>query len=283
VYSKNGLLTNLPLKEYTFHMDFFKISGSGNDFVVVDNRKNAVTERRKAAIRLCDRKFGIGADGLLLLEHSKTADFRMRIFNPDGSEAEMCGNGLRCILRFASERGIVRKDTLRVETKAGILEGIVKGRKVRAQLHVDGKPRTNLKISVGGTRLTGHFINTGVPHTVILTENLDRIRVDELGPGIRHNRIFRPKGTNVDWIEIADRHSIAIRTYERGVEGETLSCGTGSVAGALVGFLLGKTEPPVRVTARSGEILTVCFDPSLSKIYLEGNILIAFRGEWIGK
>lgn len=258
------------------------MTGSGNDFVVIDNRKSAVTRRKQAAVALCDRKFGVGADGLLLLENSKKADFRMRIFNPDGSEAEMCGNGLRCILLFAAELGIARKNTMRVETGAGALEGEVKGQTVKAQLSVAGKPATGLKIPLENGEITGHFINTGVPHTVIVTDSLQNIRVDEMGPLIRNHRMFHPKGTNVDWVEINNRRSIGIRTYERGVEGETLSCGTGSVAGAIISFLLGKTEPPVKVTARSGEKLTVDFDDNLRKVWLEGKITIVFKGKWIG-
>ncbi len=257
------------------------MTGSGNDFVVIDNRKNTVAKRKQAAVALCDRKFGVGADGLLLLENSKKADFRMRIFNSDGSEAEMCGNGLRCILRFASVRGIAGKKNMRVEIGAGVLEGEVNGRTVKAQLSVAGKPATGLKIPLESGEITGHFINTGVPHTVIVTDALQNIRVNELGPLIRNHRMFHPKGTNVDWIEIKSRRSISIRTYERGVEGETLSCGTGSVAGAIISFLLDKTDPPVKVTARSGEILTVDFDDNLRKVWLEGKITVVFEGKWI--
>lgn len=264
-------------------MEFFKIEGSGNDFVVTDNRKQEIAKRKQAAVRLCERKFGIGADGLLLLEESKKADFRMRIFNPDGSEAEMCGNGLRCILRFAVETGIAREKTIRVETKAGILEGQVSGTTVRAQLNVTGKPRLNLKIPAGRTPVTGHFIDTGVPHTVLLTDDINNIRLEVLGPAIRYHKIFKPKGTNVDWIEVVDRHFLKIRTYERGVEGETLSCGTGSVAASIAGFLLGIMSPPVTVLARSGEKLRVHFDKMLRAVYLEGKITITFKGQWLGK
>ena len=264
-------------------MDLIKMTGSGNDFVVIDNRKTAITQRKPYAVRLCDRKFGIGADGLLLLEKSTKADFRMRIFNPDGSEAEMCGNGLRCILRFAVETGIVRKKKMFVETMAGILEGEVSGSTVKAQLNVTGKPRLNLKIPAGGKVITGHFLNTGVPHAVILTDDIDAVDLETIGPAIRYHAIFKPKGTNVDWIQAVNRHAVKIRTYERGVEGETLSCGTGSVAGAIVSFLLQKTSPPVKVLARSGETLTVYFDTDLSKIYLEGRVGMIFKGEWLGK
>jgi diaminopimelate epimerase len=264
-------------------MNFFKIEGSGNDFVVVDNREDVIKQRKRSAVRLCSRRFGIGADGLLLIERSEKADFRMRIFNPDGSEAEMCGNGLRCILRFAVETGIVRKKFIRVETMAGVLEGQVLGSIVKAQLKTAGKPSLNKKIPIGRTNLYGHFIDTGVPHTVIYAEDINNISLNILGPKIRNHKIFSPRGTNVDWIEVIDRHHLKIRTYERGVEGETLSCGTGSVAGAIISFLLGKTSPPVKILARSGETLTVYFDKKLTKVHLEGKIIVVFKGEWLGK
>jgi len=264
-------------------MNFSKLTGSGNDFVVIDNRKTEITKRKQAAVRLCDRKFGIGADGLLLLEASEKADFRMRIFNPDGSEAEMCGNGLRCILRFAAETGISRKKIVHVETLAGILEGQVSGSTVKAQLNVTGELRLNLRIPAGNTVVTGHFLNTGVPHTLIMTDDIDKVNIQTLGPAIRYHKLFKPKGTNVDWIEIVNRHFLKIRTYERGVEGETLSCGTGSVAAGIAGFLLGKIDSPVTVLARSGEKLCVHFDKTLRAVYLEGKIAFAFRGQWLDK
>ncbi len=263
-------------------MKFSKLTGSGNDFVVIDNRKAVIAKRKLAAVRLCDRKFGIGADGLLLLEKSSKADFRMRIFNPDGSEAEMCGNGLRCILRFAAETGIARKKTIHVETLAGILEGRVTGSTARAQLNIAGEPRLNLKLPVGRAVITGHFLNTGVPHTVILTDDIEKVDIRTFGPAVRNHKLFKPKGTNVDWIEVVNRRFLKIRTYERGVEGETLSCGTGSVAAGVAGFLLGKMEPPITVLARSGEKLCVDFDRTLRAVYLEGKIAFTFRGEWLG-
>ncbi|HOL21257.1 MAG TPA: diaminopimelate epimerase [bacterium] len=264
-------------------MEFFKMAGSGNDFVVIDNRGNTISNRKKAAVLLCNRKFGIGADGLLLLEKSRSADIRMRIFNPDGSEAEMCGNGLRCIMLFAVRQGIVKGSRINVETGAGLLEGSVSGRKVRAQLKLAGKPQKEIKIPAGGKTITACFINTGVPHTVIFTDDIEKVDVNGEGPAIRYHRLFKPKGTNVDWIEITGNNTIKIRTYERGVEGETLSCGTGSVAGAIAGFLAGRVSPPVKVIARSGEKLTVSFDRELKKVYLEGDILTIFRGEWLGR
>lgn len=265
-------------------MYFSKLTGSGNDFVVIDNRDRKITRRSQTAVRLCHRKFGIGADGLLLLEKSSKADFKMRIFNPDGSEAEMCGNGIRCILRFAVDSNIVhKKNNILVETIAGILVGQVSNNIVKSQLNLTGKPRLNIKIPIGDTVVTGHFLNTGVPHTVILTDDINSVDIGTLGPAIRYHKLFKGKGTNVDWVEIVNRRFLKIRTYERGVEGETLSCGTGSVAGGIVGFLLDKVDPPVTVLARSGERLRVYLDKTFQAVYLEGRIDFLFKGEWLGK
>ncbi len=263
-------------------MKFVKMSGSGNDFVVIDNRKGIIKNRKSTAITLCDRKFGVGADGILLVEDSEKTDFRMRIFNSDGSEAEMCGNGLRCIVRFVSGN-VYRKKSFLVETKAGVLEGFVeKGQNIRVQLNVSGGAKLNIKIPLGKTTLTGHFINTGVPHTVIVADDMEKIELEKAGPLVRYHKLFAPKGTNVDWIRIVDKKHIKIRTYERGVEAETLSCGTGSVAGALIGNLLGMTVSPVSIIARSGEILRVSFNEGFKKVYLEGKTQLSFKGEWIG-
>jgi len=263
-------------------MKFVKMSGSGNDFVVIDNRKAIISNRKAVALKLCHRKFGVGADGLLLVENSDKADFRMRFFNPDGSEANMCGNGLRCIVRFVSEN-IYRKKSLLVETKAGVLEGFVeKGQNIRVQLNVSGDAKLNIKIPLGKTTLNGHFINTGVPHTVIVTDDIEKIELEKFGPLVRYHKLFAPHGTNVNWICITGKNSLKIRTYERGVEAETLSCGTGSVAGAVISSLLGRTVSPVSILARSGETLRVSFDEKFRKVYLEGKTQVSFKGEWIG-
>lgn len=262
-------------------MEFLKIVGSGNDFVVIDNRKNLIKERKKIAIKLCNRKFGVGADGLLLLENSKKADFKMRIFNPDGSEAEMCGNGLRCILRFISENSLSSKKKLKIETKAGILEGEIKGKNIKVKMILLGKPELNIEIPVNNKKIIGDFINTGVPHTVIFVENVDKVDVENLGPKIRYNKIFAPNGTNVDWVEVIKDGWIKIRTYERGVEGETLSCGTGSVASAIITSLKRGMKSPINVITKSNEILKVYFDRDLKNIYLEGKTLYVFKGKWV--
>jgi len=264
-------------------MEFLKIVGSGNDFVVIDNRKGIIRRREELAKKLCDRKMGIGADGLLLIENSKKADFKMRIFNPDGSEAEMCGNGLRCVFRFLKEKKITHKKSLMIETKAGILDGEIKKGRVKIRMRIIGKPHLNMKIPLEKENIEGHFINTGVPHTVIVVQNIEKVKVEQIGPEIRYHKIFQPEGTNVDWVEIVDERKIKMRTYERGVEGETLSCGTGAVASGIITHLLGYTRSPLSVLTSSGEILKIYFDENLSSVYLEGDTFLSFNGEWIGR
>ncbi|MCM8784679.1 MAG: diaminopimelate epimerase [Candidatus Omnitrophica bacterium] len=263
-------------------MEFLKIAGSGNDFVVVDNRKNLIRNKKSLAIKLCDRKFGIGADGLLLLENSKNADFKMRIFNPDGSEAEMCGNGLRCILRFIYEKSISKKKNLNIETKAGILEGKIKGKIIKVRMKVVNSPKLNIEIPIENFKIIGNFVNTGVPHTVIFVDDVEKVNLEEIGPKIRYNKIFGESGTNVDWVEIVKNGIIRIRTYERGVEGETLSCGTGACASAIITSIKEKFKSPIFVITKSKEILKVYFDKDFEKIYLEGKTLLTFKGIWIG-
>jgi diaminopimelate epimerase len=262
-------------------MEFGKIVGSGNDFIIIDNRENIIKKRNYIAKKLCDRKFGIGADGLLLLEKSQKADFKMRIFNPDGSEAEMCGNGLRCILRFIYENSLSNKKKLKIETKAGILDGEIKGKRIKIRIRLVEEPNLNIKIPLEQKTIIGNYINTGVPHTIIFVNDVEEMNIEEIGPKIRYNKIFGEKGTNVDWVEIIKDKFIKIRTYERGVEGETLSCGTGAVASAIITFLKEGMGSPINVITRSKEILKVYFDNELKNIYLEGKTFYSFKGEWI--
>ncbi len=262
-------------------MEFSKIVGSGNDFVVIDNRKNIIKNRKNLAIKLCNRKLGIGADGLLLLENSQMADFKMRIFNPDGSEAEMCGNGLRCILRFINENLISKKKKLKIETKAGILDGEIKKKTIKIRIKIIEKPRLNIEIPINNEKIIGNYINTGVPHTVIFVDDIEKINIQKIGPEIRYNKIFGKSGTNVDWVEIVKKNLIKIRTYERGVEGETLSCGTGTVASAIITSLTENMSSPISVITRSKEILKVYFDKELKNVYLEGKTFYTFKGKWV--
>ncbi|MDP2941715.1 MAG: diaminopimelate epimerase [Candidatus Omnitrophota bacterium] len=223
---------------------FTKMVASGNDFVVIQGQceaKRSLPEGDKAtshkllARKICDRKYGVGADGLLLLEKSKVADVRMRIFNADGSEAEMCGNGARCVALYVSHK-VTRSQghKLRIETRAGVIAAEVKKEQVKIKLTDPRNIKLDIPIKVGNRNIKVNFINTGVPHTVVFVEGLEKISVPALGRQIRFHRCFASAGTNVDFVEAISNDSIQVRTYERGVEDETLACGTGSVASALV-------------------------------------------------
>jgi diaminopimelate epimerase len=257
-------------------ISFTKMVASGNDFVVIERSQNpAINNPRILARSICDRKFGVGADGLLLLEKSKIADVRMRIFNPDGSEAEMCGNGARCSVLYVGRRNT------KLETKAGIIQSQLKGNSVKIKLTEPKDLKLNLPIKVNNRTLQVNFINTGVPHTVIFVADLDKIDVINLGRQIRFHKRFAPQGTNVDFVEALSNKSIKIRTYERGVEDETLACGTGIVASALI-----TNYQKINVHTKSGEILKVYFDKIGDKfrnVWLEGKAKIVYKGCWCGE
>ncbi len=271
---------------------FSKMSGAGNDFVVIDNRRKTVpAAAAKLARQLCQPKNGIGADGLILLEKSAKADFRMRIFNPDGSEAEMCGNGARCIARFAYLKKIARSNMV-FETMAGLISAQVKSTEVKLHMIDPHSFRDHLKVSLAGQERQVLFINTGVPHAVIFVQNIDQVPVFEWGRIVRYHRLFKPAGANVNFVSKTGPHSIAMRTYERGVENETLACGTGSVAAALCSAIAKNLSSPVKVHTRGGDILTVYFkhntpfnagmkvaEKSFYDVYMEGRVKFVFEGE----
>jgi diaminopimelate epimerase len=260
-------------------LPFSKLQGTGNDFVIIDNRKNIFEAfckgipEREAIKKICSRRTGVGADGLILIENSQVADFRWRFFNSDGSVAEMCGNGARCVARFTKEKGIALS-RMKFETLAGIIEAEVNGRNVKVKLP---KPK-DLKLNIKVCGLTGHYINTGVPHFIVFVDRVDLVNVKELGRKIRNDELFKPNGTNVNFAEVRlDR--ILVRTYERGVEDETLACGTGSVASALIAAKVFSLPSPVTVETRSGELLKVYFDENLEEIFLEGETVYVYEGE----
>ncbi|MCM8775625.1 MAG: diaminopimelate epimerase [Candidatus Omnitrophica bacterium] len=260
---------------------FFKMVASGNDFIVIDNRKNIVQDPAALAREACARHTGVGADGVLLFENSRKADFKMRIINADGSEAEACGNGFRCIALFAKEKLGYPSDCT-FETQAGMIQSTIRGRAIRVRLPNPKDFREDEEIEVTQHRLHYYFINTGVPHVVIFVEGLLKINVPELGRAIRWHSRFQPKGTNVNFAEIKAKNEIHVRTYERGVENETQACGTGVTASALTSSLAGYTVSPVRVKTRGGEILTVDFKQNGKKItdvFLQGGTRFVFEGK----
>lgn len=201
---------------------FYKMVSAGNDFIVVDNRGKKVNQPARVARLVCRPHYGVGADGLLLAEHSRRADLKMRIFNPDGSEAEMCGNGTRCLALFA--RRVLRLGKrLSLETKGGDVTTEMVGANVRTAFAPPGDYRSQSTLEVNGKAYKFYFVNTGVPHVVIFVDKLEEFPVFEVGRAIRRHPHFAPHGTNANFVQVRSRHLIWVRTYERGVEEETLA------------------------------------------------------------
>ncbi len=237
---------------------FTKMNGAGNDFVLLDNRAGNLQLTGSQISRLCDRHRGIGADGVLVLEPAANgADFRMRYYNADGGEAEMCGNGARCFARFTSEiAGPLEQ--LSFETPAGLIAAALGRDGVTLQMSEPNDLRLNLDVSALQQQIRCHYIDSGVPHVVIPVESIAKVNVREIGSAVRHHAVFAPRGANVNFIERRGC-GIAIRTYERGVEDETLACGTGVVASALIFAATEGAGSPVRVLVKGGDELQVGF------------------------
>lgn len=254
---------------------FTKMVASGNDFVVVEN----LTANLSALARkLCERRFGIGADGLLILGPSSKADLRMRIFNADGSEAKMCGNGSRCVAY------LLAKKKSSIETGAGIIEARVDHDRVRVKLTDPRGIKLGLALRVGSRVIRADFINTGVPHAVIFVEGLEALDLGSIGALVRRHPRFYPQGANADFVEVLGSRRIKIRTYERGVEAETPACGTGSAASALIFSLKSGCANMVEVLTESGELLKVYFKRKgllFSDVWLEGKAKIVYKGEYL--
>jgi diaminopimelate epimerase len=263
-------------------VDFFKMSGSGNDFILIDNRDQSLALGNIAEFvrTVCERKVSVGADGLIIIENSQRADFRWRFFNADGSEVDMCGNGARCAARFAYIRGIA-KEKMSFETAAGIINAEVKGDTVKVRLTEPRAMKVNTSVMIEGQPIEVNFVNTGVPHVVLFVHGLDGYDVFNMGRKIRYHKEFQPEGTNANFMEVIDRHTIRIRTYERGVEDETLACGTGAVASAIISSSQGLVESPVDVRVKSGETLKIYFRKTghgFEDIYLEGKANVVYEG-----
>lgn len=249
------------------------MSGAGNSFVIIDNRKSGLSlffqKKKWDCPRIRNLCKSNKVDGLLLLENSRKADFKMRIFNPDGTEAEMCGNGIRCISYFAYKNGIVGKRKMKIETLAGIITTFVDGKFVKVKMTKPFDFKLNFEISVNGNKFSAHYVNTGVPHTILFVDRIDKIDVKKIGANIRFSEYFKPKGTNVDFVKVLDKNKIKIRTYERGVERETLACGTGATASALISNKIKGIKYPVKVVTKGGEII---ISKEKSNIYMSGQV-----------
>jgi diaminopimelate epimerase len=260
---------------------FTKMDGAGNDFILVDNRAGDIDLSRTQIARLCDRHRGIGADGVLLLENpSNHADFRMRYFNADGGEAEMCGNGARCFARFANKLAGAR-GKISFETPAGVISAELAGDLVTLQMTEPTDLRLSIPLQIGAEKKIVHFINSGVPHVVVPVAQLDDVDVSRDGSALRHHEMFSPRGANVNFIEKRGADKIAVRTYERGVEDETLACGTGVVASAVIFAATENVNGPINVLARGGDELQVGFEKSdkqFRSVTLTGPAEFVFEG-----
>lgn len=262
---------------------FYKMVASGNDFVVVDNRRGIVKDAVAFTREICRPHQGVGADGVLLFENSKKANFKMRILNLDGSEAAACGNGFRCIALYAHDI-LKYSSRMNFESGSGLIEAEV-GQKDQIKVQLV-KPRIfemEGALEARKRRIPFIFLDTGVPHVVIFTEDLEKVDVFETGKSIRNHAHFQPFGTNVNFVEVKSKKEIAVRTYERGVENETLACGTGSTASAVASALKGLVEPPVSVLTKSGEKLRIDMQRKggeVTKVFLEGKAQFVYKGEY---
>ena len=262
---------------------FWKLEGAGNDFLGLDGRAGGFKLKRQQIADLCDRRRGVGADGVLVVEKPKVrgADFRMRYYNSDGGEAEMCGNGARCFALLARAVSGRKGNELRVQTQAGLLTLRMSGREVQVSMTEPTKLRLGKKVVVAGRKLAVDFLNTGVPHAVLFVRSVRSIDVAKQGRAIRYHSAFAPSGTNVNFVEIGRGNRIHVRTYERGVEGETLACGTGVVAASILSNLRRGLRSPTLVTTRGGDNVRVGFSMEnghARKVTLQGPARIVYRG-----
>jgi diaminopimelate epimerase len=261
---------------------FHKMSGSGNDFIIIDNRRGIVdiSDLPRFVTRVCRRRMSAGADGLILVEESPSADFKWRFFNSDGSIAEMCGNGARCAARFANLMGIAG-DRVTFETLAGTIAATVNGLQVKIKMTDPHDLVVDETVTLADGAYSYGRVNTGVPHVIIECPEVESVEVVPVGRAIRQHPQFAPAGTNVNFIAPLSGDLYAIRTYERGVEDETLACGTGNAAAALVLAARHNLAAPIRFQTRSGSVLTIHFrqrNEIFDDLHLEGDARVIYEG-----
>ncbi|MDX2455818.1 diaminopimelate epimerase [Desulfosarcina sp.] len=262
---------------------FLKMSGSGNDFIIIDNREAVVPEAQlmRLVIGACRRKMSVGADGMIFIESSANFDFKWRFFNADGSLPDMCGNGARCAARFAFIHGIADRQ-MAFETLAGTIEATVGDNTVKIRMTEPRDLKTGTILDIEGTPTAVGSVNTGVPHVVMVVDDVEAVAVAKTGRLIRYHPKFAPDGTNANFVAVKENGTIFIRTYERGVEDETLACGTGNVAAALILACERGLTSPVTLTTRSGGKLTVHFKTQgcrYQDVLLEGDARVIYRGD----
>jgi diaminopimelate epimerase len=262
-------------------LEFTKMNGAGNDFILLDNRAGKIRLSREQIVRLCDRHRGVGADGIMILVPSRTgkADWAWDFYNSDGSMGEMCGNGARCFARFV-QRSVGLNRDFTFETGAGIITAGFNGERVTVNLTKPKDLKLNERVPLSTGNSTVHSLNTGVPHAVLYVPDADKAMVMSLGPEIRRHVHFGPRGTNVNFVQVLGPNHIRVRTFERGVEGETLACGTGVCASALVSARVHGFTSPVKVQVQGGDTLEVTFkdDGEFDDVRLSGPAEFVFTG-----
>jgi len=260
-------------------LKFTKVSGLGNDFILIDNRDGKlIGDEREFFRKICQRRIAVGSDGVILLEKSDRADFKYRHFNSDGSRAEMCGNGARCIAYYAVQKGIADSSLL-FEMNDVIYQATVEQNNVSIQMPSPTEIRTDLNIKIENSLSLGGFVRIGVPHLVLFSDDVMHLDVNEIGRKYRYHPAFT-EGTNVNFVQIVDSRTIKIRTYERGVEAETLACGTGAVSSGIISFVQKNIHPPISVITMGG-FLTIEFADQFNPLYLIGEAKIVYEAEMI--
>jgi diaminopimelate epimerase len=260
---------------------FSKFSASANDFIVMDNRSGQFTHVAPIlAKRLCSHRYSVGADGLILIENSKKASFRVRYFNPDGQQFNTCGNGGRCAVRYAF-LSVIAGRKMNLETNVGVIDAEVIGSSVRIRFVSPSRYTLNVPVNVDGQTIKGHFVRLGEPHFLLYVKDIRNHDILPLARKIRYHDRFQPEGTNVHFIEPVDRHYVKIRSYERGVENETLACGSGCISSAIATYATNQTAPPITFEPQSGIPVSVHFPEAsnFQELYLEGDARLVYRGE----
>ena len=258
------------------NVPFVKMMGLGNDFVMIDNRDKSILINSELVQSICVRQYGVGSDGVIVLENSQEADFKISIYNEDGSCAQMCGNGLRCAIEFARSLEMINKQAI-IETDAGIFKGEILDTAIRVEMIEPHSGEMNIALQVPvDQKIEAHFINTGVPHLVIFSDNVDGIDIDKLGRFLRFHEKFSPDGTNVDFVQLMGNNCLKVRTYESGVVGETQACGTGATAAAVIAHRLHHVNQPVEVLFKGGKLTIDILDDD--KIFMTGPVRTVYVG-----
>jgi diaminopimelate epimerase len=268
---------------------FYKMTGAGNDFILIDNRNGEIDADHCSdlVISACRRKLSAGADGMVLIENDPEVDFKWRFFNSDASEAEMCGNAARCAVRFANLTGIVDKTEMAFRTLPGIIQGKLIGSRVKVRMTAPHSLALDLHLEADGLAFDFDFINTGVPHAVCFVKDMGGIEdadVSGWGRPFRFHPHFQPAGSNINFAYLQDEHRMIVRTYERGVEGETLACGTGVIASVLTAAARDRVVSPVEVKTQGGEFLTIYFEKKddsgeFRDVFMEGEARVVYEAD----